>query len=131
MEKLNLNNTLLLNATLTLPFSILLLIFTDAISGLLGMEIFVVELIAVYLLLFSTAAWLAAKISNVLIAKMVTLLDILWIVVSSILVIINPFYKNLLATVFVIMTEILVVFFVIFQLKGIVQPPAEEKPSLG
>jgi hypothetical protein len=126
MEKLNLNNTLMLNATLTLPFAIILFLFSDLIANLLGMGVLVIELLAAGLVLFSIAAWFAAKRSNILIAQLITLLDISWVLASCMLVVINPYNMTLLATVLVIMIALLVLFFALFQLRGILQSSVAE-----
>jgi hypothetical protein len=126
MEKLNLNNTLMLNATLTLPFAIILFIFSGLFASLLGMGALVIELLAAGLVLFSIVAWLAAKKSNILIAQLITLLDISWVLASGMLVVMNPYNMTLLATVLVIITALLVLFFALFQLRGILQRSAVE-----
>lgn len=109
------------NAGISFPFALLLLAVPELISGLVMLPVWLIVSLGVFLVAFSTSGWLVGKNQHITGAKVISVLDILWVTGSFLLALINPFGMAILGQVLVIVAALPVAFCAWQQLSAIKQ----------
>jgi len=120
MIKLNLKNILTINAMGSLPFAVFIIIYADLTAKFLGdIQPLLVLYTGLFLVCFSISAWYFGQTLSISGAKIISTLDICWVISSIALVTINPFNTSLFVLISVLLIASFVMFCAFFQIKAI------------
>jgi len=117
---MSLPNILKFNAVTTLPFAGLLLIFNQFLTQFLGdISSTAIILLALDLVIFSFFAWWVSKAPKKRFVGIINALDILWLSLTSFIIIFDPLHISFIAKIVMSLINIVVVFNIFYQLSVI------------